>query len=63
MTGIAAVQGFFDYTIAILVCKMLLCFYETIISPTVTPYAEYEKYREDMPYYRNTVQKGVTIVA
>lgn len=35
----------------------------TIISPTVIPYDEYEKYREDIPYYRNIEQEGVAIVA
>lgn len=32
--------------------------YETIVSPTVIPYDEYEQYREDIPYYRNIAQKG-----
>ncbi len=37
--------------------------YETIISPTVIPFEEYEKYREDIPYYRNIEKEGVEIVA
>lgn len=37
--------------------------YETIVSPTVIPYDEYEKYREDIPYYRHIAEEGVTIVA
>ena len=27
--------------------------YGTIVSPTVIPFAEYEKYKNDLPYYRN----------
>ena len=37
--------------------------YETIVSPTVIPFDEYEKYREDIPYYRNMEKEGVAIVA
>mgnify|MGYP000608181486 FL=1 len=37
--------------------------YETIVSPTVIPFEEYEKYKEDMPYYRNIQKEGVDIVA
>lgn len=37
--------------------------YETIISPTIIPYEEYERFRDDIPYYRNIDQEGVTIVA
>lgn len=37
--------------------------YETIVSPTVIPFDEYEKYREDIPYYRNIEKEGVVIVA
>ena len=37
--------------------------YETIVSPTVIPFDEYEKYREDIPYYRNIESEGVIIVA
>lgn len=35
--------------------------YETIISPTVIPYEEFEKYREDLPYYRNIDEEGIEI--
>ncbi len=34
-----------------------------IISPTVIPYDEYVKYREDIPYYRNISREGVKISA
>ena len=37
--------------------------YETIVSPTVIPFDEYEKYREDIPYYRNIEKEGLVIVA
>ena len=37
--------------------------YDTILSPTVIPYEEFEKYRKDLPYYRNIVQEGVVVVA
>lgn len=37
--------------------------YNTILSPTVIPYDEFEKYQEDLPYYRNIVQEGVVVVA
>ncbi len=37
--------------------------YETILSPTVIPYEEYEAYKEDLPYYRNIEKEGVEIVA
>jgi predicted nucleotidyltransferase len=37
--------------------------YDTILSPTVIPYKEFEKYREELPYYRNIAQEGVVIVA
>lgn len=37
--------------------------YETILFPTVIPYQEYEKYRNDIPYYRNIEKEGVSIVA
>lgn len=35
--------------------------YETIISPTVIPYEEFEKYREDLPYYRNIDKEGIEV--
>lgn len=37
--------------------------YGTIISPTVIPYDEFEKYKNDLPYYRNIQQEGVEIIA
>lgn len=37
--------------------------YEMVLSPAVIPYEEFEKYREDIPYYRNIASEGVTVVA
>ncbi len=37
--------------------------YGTIVSPTVIPYEEFEKYKNDLPYYRNIQKEGVKIVA
>ena len=37
--------------------------YDTILSPTVIPYEEFEKYRNDLPYYRNIAQEGVVVGA
>ena len=37
--------------------------YDTVLSPTVIPYEEFERYREDLPYYRNIAQEGVVVVA
>lgn len=37
--------------------------YGVIISPTVIPYDEYVKFKDDLPYYRNIDREGVTIVA
>ena len=37
--------------------------YGTIVSPTVIPFAEYEMYKNDLPYYRNIESEGVEIVA
>lgn len=37
--------------------------YELILSPTVIPWDEYEKYRHDIPYYGNIEREGVNIVA
>lgn len=37
--------------------------YGTIVSPTVIPYAEYERYKNDLPYYRNIEREGIEIVA
>ena len=36
--------------------------YGTIVSPAVIPFDEYERYKEDMPYYRNIENEGVEIV-
>lgn len=35
--------------------------YETIISPTVIPYDEFQKWKEDLPYYRNIEKEGIRI--
>ena len=35
----------------------------TILSPTVIPFEEFEKYKNDLPYYRNIQDEGVDIVA
>ena len=37
--------------------------YETIVSPTVIPFDEYEQYRHDIPYYMNIEKEGVVVVA
>lgn len=37
--------------------------YGTIISPTVIPLEDYEKYQDDLPYYRNIKQEGVEVSA
>ena len=37
--------------------------YDMVLSPAVIPYEEFEKYREDIPYYRNIANEGVTVVA
>ena len=37
--------------------------YGTIVSPTVIPFGEFEKYKNDLPYYRNTETEGEEIVA
>lgn len=37
--------------------------YGAIISPTVIPFAEYEQYKNDLPYYRNIENEGVEVVA
>ena len=37
--------------------------YGTIVSPTVIPYEEFEKYKDDLLYYRNIQKEGVKIVA
>lgn len=35
--------------------------YGIIVSPTVIPYEEFEKYKTDLPYYRNILKEGVDI--
>ena len=35
--------------------------YETVISPTVIPYQEYLKWKEDIPYYRNIDKEGIRV--
>lgn len=37
--------------------------YGTIVSPTVIPFNEFERYKDDLPYYRNILKEGVDIVA
>lgn len=37
--------------------------YETIVSPTIIPFGEFEKYKDALPYYRNILNEGVDIVA
>lgn len=37
--------------------------YGTIVSPTVIPFEEFEKYKNDLPYYKNIQNEGVDIVA
>lgn len=37
--------------------------YDTIVSPTVIPYEEFENYKGILPYYRNIVEEGVKISA
>lgn len=37
--------------------------YGTILSPTVIPYDEYERFVEDLPYYKNIAREGVEISA
>ena len=37
--------------------------YEMVLSSAVIPYEEFEKYREDLPYYRNIANEGVNVVA
>ena len=35
--------------------------YETILSPTVIPCDEFEKYRESLPYYKNIEREGIEL--
>ncbi len=32
--------------------------YDTVVSPTVIPYDEFEAYKEVLPYYRNIINEG-----
>lgn len=35
--------------------------YDVIVSPTVIPFDEFERYKNDLPYYRNILEEGVDI--
>lgn len=37
--------------------------YDIVISPMVIPYNEFEKMKDDLPYYRNIAREGVEISA
>lgn len=37
--------------------------YGTIVSPAVIPFEEFEKYKNDLPYYKNIQREGVEIIA
>ena len=37
--------------------------YGTVVSPTVIPFSEFEKYKDDLPYYKNIQNEGVNIIA
>lgn len=37
--------------------------YNVIISPSVIPYDEFERYKEILPYYKNIAQEGVDFLA
>ena len=37
--------------------------YDVVISPTVIPYDEFERFRNDLPYYANIEREGVEIGA
>lgn len=37
--------------------------YDTVVSPTIIPYEEFENYKEILPYYKNIVKEGVKISA
>lgn len=36
--------------------------YGMVVSPAVIPYEEFEKYKNDLPYYRNIQNEGVDLV-
>ncbi|MBR6535969.1 MAG: nucleotidyltransferase domain-containing protein [Lachnospiraceae bacterium] len=35
--------------------------HDTVVSPTVIPYDEFEEYKEVLPYYRNIAREGLRI--
>lgn len=37
--------------------------YGIMVSPSVIPYAEFIKYKDDLPYYRNIAREGVVLSA
>lgn len=37
--------------------------YDVVLSPAVIPYDEFERYQEELPYYRNIAIEGVNIAA
>lgn len=37
--------------------------YGAIVSPAVIPFEEFEKYKNDLPYYKNIQREGVEIIA
>lgn len=37
--------------------------YGAIVSPAVIPFEEFEKYKNDLPYYKNIQREGVKIIA
>lgn len=36
--------------------------HEIVLSPTVIPYDEFIKYKNDLPYYKNIAREGIAIV-
>jgi len=34
---------------------------DVVVSPTVIPYEEFERYKEKLPYYRNIAQEGMVV--
>ena len=34
---------------------------DVVISPTVIPYSEFIKYKDELPYYRNIIREGLKI--
>lgn len=37
--------------------------YETVLSTTVIPDEEFQKYQKDLPYYQNIIREGIEIIA